>query len=142
MSKQRFTRSFAKIRSRFLKVQSSNLDFFFHREVLHMAITTPTLGVSNVIFTNFEKILEIPLTSIKQTSLIHSIYGAPDQKLVQSMFKIGRKAAELEKKRSLQSEIRKEESKTKTKKIRKTGEDDIRKRCEGWKNEEPEAGRR
>ena len=28
---------------------------------------------------NFENILKIPLTFIKQTSLIHSIYGVPDQ---------------------------------------------------------------
>ena len=63
-----------KIRSRF-KVWSSNLDLIFFSSLqlrhLHWEFQCN--------FANFENILKIPLTSIKQTSLIHSIYRAPDQ---------------------------------------------------------------
>ena len=57
--------------------------------------------------------------------------------LVQSMFKIGRKVAELERQK-LQMEIRKEESEIRRKKLGKTCPDGIKKRQKGWLYEKPE----
>ena len=51
--------------------------------------------------------------------------------LVQSMFKIGRKAAELERKK-LQTEIRKEESEIRRREVGKTCPDGIKQRQKGW----------
>ena len=67
-------------------------------------------------FANFENILEIPLTFIKQTSLIHSIYRVPDGNWYSRCLKLDRKAAELERTK-LQSEIQKEKSELRRKKL-------------------------
>ena len=67
---------------------------------------------------NFENILEIPLTFIKQTSLIHNIYRVPDRNWYSRCLKLGRKAAEL-KRTKLQSEIQKEKSELQRKKLEK-----------------------
>ena len=68
------------------------------------------IGSSNVISVNFENILEIPLTFIKQTCSNHNTCREPAPELVQSMFKIARTGSTARARTKLQAEIQKEKS--------------------------------
>ena len=69
-------------------------------------------------YANFENILKILLTLIKQTCSTRSIWKAQVRTIVRSMFQVGRKAAELEQQK-LQTEMHKEKSELRRKKLEK-----------------------
>ena len=101
-----------------------------------MAITKRTLGVP-MQFREFGEHSQNSLNSYQANVFDPQHLQGARPELVQLMFKIGWKAAELERTK-LQSEIRKEESELR----RKTCPDGIKQRHKGWSYEESEEGRR